>query len=147
MIRVTEQQNRFASYAIDVLIYLVVLNLFVEYSSAIVIDSFTISIFTAFVLKILLDVVLSAEHRVSEFFASREGQLAKVLRIGSVWLILFLSKFLILEVIDIIFGEHVELGGFLDVILLVIVMMVAREVFARIYASLGSEGSAEPELE
>lgn len=137
MLTITSRQRTFASYAIDVLIYLVVLNLFVEYSDAIVIDSFTISIFTAFVLKILLDIVLAAEHRVSDFFAQREGQVAKVLRIVSVWLILFLSKFLILEVIDIIFGEHVELGGFLDVIVLVIAMMVVRELFRRLYQSFG----------
>lgn len=137
MVTITSRQRTFASYAIDVLIYLVVLNLFVEYSDAIVIDSFTISIFTAFVLKILLDIVLAAEHRVSDFFAQREGQVAKVLRIVSVWLILFLSKFLILEVIDIIFGEHVELGGFLDVIVLVIAMMVVRELFRRLYQSFG----------
>jgi hypothetical protein len=52
-------------------------------------------------------------------------------------LILFLSKFLILEVVDLVFGEHVELGKFLDVIVLVIALMVAREVFQRIYISLG----------
>ena len=58
------------------------------------------------------------------------------------WLILFLSKFLILEVIDLIFGEHVELGKFLDVIVLVISLMVARELFNRIYISLGEREPA-----
>ncbi len=59
-----------------------------------------------------------------------------------VWLILFGSKFLILEIVDIVFGEHVELGKFLDVIVLVIALMVAREVFQRIYLSLGSSETA-----
>jgi hypothetical protein len=54
-----------------------------------------------------------------------------------VWLILFGSKFLILEVVDIVFGEHVELGKFLDVIVLVIALMVAREIVQRIYLALG----------
>jgi hypothetical protein len=53
-------------------------------------------------------------------------------------MVLFGSKFLILEVVDLIFGEHVELGKFLDVILLVIALMVAREVFQRIYLALGN---------
>jgi hypothetical protein len=64
-----------------------------------------------------------------------------------VWLVLFGSKFLILEVVDLVFGEHVELGKFLDVILLVIVLMVAREVFQRIYVSLGSRKSASQSTE
>jgi hypothetical protein len=107
-----------------------------------VIDSFTISIFTAIVLKILLEIVFKFEHLVGDFFKARPGKVSNFLRIISMWLILFLSKFLILEVIDIIFGEHVELGKFLDVIILVITLMVARELFDRIYLSLGER---EPE--
>ena len=128
----TRQQMIFTSWAKDVLIYIIVLNLFVEYNSKIIIDSFTISIFTAVLLKILLEIILKLEHKVSEMFKSY-----KVLRILLVWLILFGSKFLILEVVDFVFGEHVELGKFLDVILLVITLMVAREVIQRIYLALG----------
>jgi len=111
---------------------IIVLNLLVEYNPKIIIDSFTISIYTAILLKILLEVILKLEHRVSDVFRSY-----KVLRILLVWLILFGSKFLILEVVDVVFGDHVELGKFLDVILLVIALMVVKEVFQRIYLSLG----------
>lgn len=140
----TRRQMIFASWTKDVLIYIIVLNLFVEYNSKIIIDSFTISIFTAILLKILLEVILKLEHRVSERFKSY-----KALRIFLVWLVLFGSKFLILEVVDLVFGDHVELGKFLDVILLVIALMVAREVFQRIYVSLGNQkpGSSPPNKE
>ena len=124
------------------MIYILVLNLFVEFNSKIVIDSFTISIFTAIVLKILLEIVFKFEHVVGEFFKARPGKVSNFLRIISMWLILFLSKFLILEVIDLIFGEHVELGKFLDVIILVISLMVAREIFDRIYRALGEREPA-----
>jgi hypothetical protein len=83
-----------------------------------------------------LEVILKLEHTVSERFKSY-----RALRIFLVWLVLFGSKFLILEVVDLVFGDHVELGKFLDVILLVIALMVAREVFQRIYVSLGSRKS------
>ena len=129
---ITKKQMIFVSWTKDVLIYIIVLNLFVEYNSKMVIDSFTISIFTAILLKILLEVILKFEHRVSYIFKAY-----KFLRIFFVWLILFGSKFLILEVVDLVFGEHVELGKFLDVIVLVIALMVAREVIQRIYISLG----------
>ena len=128
----TRRQLIFASWTKDVLIYIIVLNLFVEYNPKIIIDSFTISIFTAILLKILLEVILKLEYKVSEVFKSY-----KVLRIFLVWMILFGSKFLILEVVDLVFGDHVDLGKFLDVILLVITLMVAREVVQRIYFSLG----------
>jgi hypothetical protein len=128
----TKRQMIFFSWTKDVLIYIIVLNLFVEYNPKIIIDSFTISIFTAILLKILLEVILKFEHRVA---AALEAY--KVLRIFFVWLILFGSKFLILEIVDFVFGDHVELGKFLDVIVLVIALMVAREVFQRIYLALG----------
>ena len=128
----TGRQMIFASWTKDILIYIIVLNLFVEFKPKIIIDSFTISIFTAILLKILLEIILKLEHRVAEVFKSY-----KVLRILLVWLILFGSKFLILEVVDLVFGNHVELGKFLDVILLVIALMVAREIFQRIYIALG----------
>jgi hypothetical protein len=139
MYTVTARQRRFASFTTDVLIYVVVLNLFVEYADAIIIDSFTISVFTAVVLKVMLDIILVFEHRVSESFAKWDNPVSKPLRVLSVWLILFSSKFLILEVVDLIFGGHVELGGFLSVIVLVIVLMVARALFARMYEGLGTE--------
>ena len=140
-VTITRRQEIFISWTKDVLIYIVVLNLFVEFNPKIVIDSFTISIFTAIVLKILLEIILRIEHVVGDFFKSRPGKLSNFLRLLSTWLILFLSKFVILEVIDIIFGEHVELGKFLDVIVLVIILMLARELFQRIYISLGERES------
>ena len=139
-VTVTPAQERFTSWASDVLVYTAVLNLFVEYMDAIVIDSFTISLFTAAVLKVLLDLLTAVEHRVSHFF----GQYSKVLGFLSMWLVLFLSKFVILEVIDIIFGDHVELGKFLDVVFLIITMMVVRELVARAYKALGEPEPAEP---
>jgi hypothetical protein len=133
----TRAQLVFFSWTKDVLIYIVVLNLFVEYVDAIVIDSFTISIFTAVLLKALLDVILGLEHKVAHYFEQRTGPLSKVLRVLSTWLILFASKFVILEIVDIVFGDHVELGSFITVLSLVLVMMIAREVVQRIYLYLG----------
>ena len=138
----TRRQLIFFSWTRDVLIYVVVLNLFVEYVDRVVIDSFTISILTAVLLKALLDLILTLEHRVAHFFEARPGKLSGFLRIMSTWLILFLSKFLILEVVDLVFGTHVELGKFVHILSLVIALIVAREVVQRIYVGLGSSGEA-----
>ena len=85
---------------------------------------------------------LVGSHPEARIQGVREVKSYRVLRIFLVWLVLFGSKFLILEVVDLVFGDHVELGKFLDVILLVIVLMIAREVFQRIYVSLGSQKPA-----
>ena len=140
-VTVTTAQQRFTSWASDILIYTVILNLFVEYADAIVIDSFTISLLTAVVLKVLLDILGLAEEKVHHFF----GQYNKALGFLSMWVVLFLSKFVILEVIDIIFGDHVELGKFLDVVVLVLSLMIVRALVDKAYRSLGVKEEPAPE--
>lgn len=145
-ITITPAQRRFASFMTDVLIYTVVLNLFVEHVDAIVIDSFGISILTAVLLKILLDLITGIEHRVANYFKQRSGTLNKVLGYVSVFLILSLSKFVILEVVDLVFGDHVELGHFVEIVALIVAMIAARLIFQKIYESLGEpEPAAERE--
>ena len=137
LITTAQRQRRFASWVADVLVYIVVLNLFVEFSDAVVIDSFWISILTAVLLKAMLDAIIGFEHRVAAFFDAHDGTLWTVGKYLSVWAVLFLSKFVILEAVDIVFGDEVELGKLLDIILLVLALMLARGLFARAYRELG----------
>ena len=134
---ITTRQSVYLSWTTDVLIYTIVLNLFVEYADAVVIDSFTISILTAVLLKILLDIVLGFEHRVHGYFASKEGAFFKVIGTVSLFSILFVGKLFILEVVNFVFGDHVELGHLVEVIALILALMVTREVFHRFYIWLG----------
>ena len=139
----TPNQARFADFMTDVLVYIVVLNLFVEYNDAIIIDSFTISILTAVLLKLLLDALTGVEHRVHHFFQQREGTIYRVLDGLSIFSILFLGKLLILEVVNFVFGDHVELGHFIDVVLLIIAMIAARLLVQKIYERLGNGEAPE----
>ena len=127
----------------DVLVYIVVLNLYVEFSEAKVIDSFLISVLTAILLKLLLVLIIDAKYRVWGWAKSKGSRSYTVVGVLGVWTILFLSKFLILETVDFVFGDHVELGGFIDVMLLVAVMMISREAIQRIYYWLGRDDSSQ----
>ena len=136
-ILVTRRQQRFASWVTDVLVYIVVLNLFIEYVPSVIAESFTISIFTAVVLKFLIDAITGLEHRVRGWFNQREGQVWRALGVVAMFSILFISKFVILEVIDVVFGDRVALGGFIQVALLVVTMILARLGVAWAYRRLG----------
>ena len=122
---VTRGQEVFASWATDVLVFIVVLNLFVEYVPKVITESFTISIFTAIVLKLLIDVIAGLEHHVRGWFSGEKDRAGGV-RAGAVFAILFISKFVVLEIIDIVFGDRVSLGGFIEVASLVVTMILAR---------------------
>ncbi len=135
---ITSAQARFISWVSELLVDIVMLNLFVEFVHNVVIDSFAISILTAVLLKLMVDAVKGLEQRVSAYFAAKPGTGAKVLRIAGVWTILFLSKFVILEVVNVVFGDHVELGGFLEVAGIVVAMLAVNGGLQHVYRRLGA---------
>ncbi|MBT8240299.1 MAG: hypothetical protein KJN63_03645 [Acidimicrobiia bacterium] len=131
-------QLLFIGVVTNVLVNIVVLNLFVEYFDKVMIDRFTISVFTAVLLTVLLWLITRIEERVHHyFFDEHEGTGSRILGVAAIWAILFGSKFLILEVVDWVFGDHVELGKLIEVILLVIAMLVANGVMQSIFRRLG----------
>ena len=131
----SNRQRLFVRYGSAILIDLLVLNLFVEHSPYVVIDSFTISVFAAVLLQILLKLTIAVENRVAEYFKAKPGGFAKFMRFFCAWLVLFGSKFVILEAIDIAFGDHVDFngpfGGLLALIVVIMVMLVAEEAIVR----------------
>jgi hypothetical protein len=128
----------------EVLIDIVVLNLFIEFVHTIVIDSFAISILTALLLKLMVDAVKGLEQRVSGYFAAKPGSGWKVARYGSVWLILFLSKFVILEAVNFVFGDHVELGSFFEIFAIIVTMLAASAALHLAFRKLGSSDASAP---
>jgi len=139
------RQLLFLRYFTAILIDLAVLNLFDEYWEHVVIDSFTISLVAALLLQVLLKVTLALEHRVADFFKARTGGMAKFMRYFSAWAILFGSKFVILEVVNRIFGKDVYFGGPLHGVLafiaVIVVMLVAEEFIVRFYWWLGRDST------
>ena len=133
-------QTLFARYLLAVLIDLVVLNLFDEYSEKVEIDTFTTSLWAAILLQLLLKLTLVLEHRVAAWFKTRPGTAWTVARFLSAWLILFGSKFVILEALNIALGDSLQffgiLHGVVTLIVVLIVMILAEEVVARTYRKL-----------
>ena len=137
----TDSQRLFVRYFTAVLIDLLVLNLFVEYSSKVSVDSFTTSLLAAVLLQILLKVTIAIEHRVGAYFKAKPGRLMTFLRYFCAWLVLFGSKFVILEALSFAFGDKVRFEGrfhgLLTLIVVVVVMLVAEEAIVRLYRRLG----------
>ena len=141
---VTPAQLRFISWVSDVLVDIVVLNLFVEFAHTVVIDSFYISVLTALLLKLMVDAVKGLEQSVSAYFSAKPGTGWKVVRYTAVWLILFLSKFVILEAVNFVFGDHVELGSFIEIFAIIITMLAANAALLLVYRRLGDPGATTP---
>lgn len=111
---------------VDVFVYVVVLNLAVQYLPAVITETFTMSLLTAVVLKVVLELVLIIKNRVKVRFrtaSTRGGKLGAGLLL---WALLVGSKFVVLELIAIIFRGSVSLGGFVPVTLLVVALLLSR---------------------
>jgi hypothetical protein len=136
----TPAQLRFAKAMSEILVYIVVLNLFVEYVHTVVIDSFAVSVATAVVLWLILRVVVGLEHRVASYFSARPGVPARVLRYLSVWAILFSSKFVILEAVAIVTAGRAALGQFYAVVAITLALLGAEAGLRLVYRRLGRVG-------
>lgn len=136
----SDKQRLFMRYFTAILIDLVVLNLFVEYSGKVFVDSFTTSMLAAIVLQVLLKLTIAVEHRVAAFFKARSGGFNKFMRYFCAWLVLFGSKFVILEAIVQLFGDNVRFEGrfhgIITLIVVVVVMLLVEEVIVRFFRRL-----------
>lgn len=144
----TDTQRLFLRYFTGVLIDLVVLNLFAEYWSYVHVSSFTVSLFAAVLLQALLKATIWAEHQVAVFFKSRPGKFMTFMRFFGAWLVLFGSKFVILEAISFAFDGDVHFDGrfhgIVALIIVVVTMLVVEELIVRFVRRLGSNADAAP---
>ena len=136
----SKRQQLFFRYSFFILIDLTVLNLFNQYWDMVFIESFSISLLTALLLQVLLQVTIAIEHRVAKLFADKPGIKPKILRGLSAWTIIFASKLVILEAINILFGSSVvfsgPIHGLVAFILVVTGIIATEQTFSWIYRSL-----------
>jgi len=125
-------QPRIAAAVVDVFVYVVVLNLFVEYLPQVISETFTLSLLTAVLLKGVLEIVVAAKNRVKARFRQASTPMGKVVAAVLLWVVLFGSKFLVLEVVALVFRDRVSLGGFFSVTALILVLLVSRAVVRRL---------------
>ena len=91
---------------------------------------------TAVLLTTMIGILARFEQRIHHYFFDKHSwRLAGVV---TIWLVLCGGKFIMLKVVDIVFGEHVSLGHLLEVILTVVAMMIEGQLMQTIYDRLGA---------
>lgn len=136
----SKNQQLFINFILAVLVDLTVLGLFNEFWDSVVIASFSIALTTALLLQVLLKITFKIEHRVAAYFNNKSGKASKMIKFISLWAILFFSKILILEAINIAFGNQVLfLGpyhGIIAFIVVIIAILLAEGFISKIYKML-----------
>lgn len=136
----SDRQRLFLLYFVGALVDLVVLGLFDEYSDKVFVDSFTTMLLASVVLQFLLKATIAVEHKVAAYFKSKPGGFMRFMRFFCAWLVLFGSKFVILEALSLAFGDSVKFEGIWHgivwLIIVVVTMVIAEEIVVRIYRKL-----------
>src|SRR6478609_7250482 len=89
----------------DVLAYLVVLGVFIQLFPAVITESFLLALLTAILLKLVLELVLWVKKRIVARLRAAQTWVARVVNALTLLLVLPGSKFLVLGVIDLAFGD------------------------------------------
>lgn len=111
---------------VDVFVYVVVLNLAIEYIPSVISETFTVSLLTAVLLKVVLEVVVAIKARLRGRLRAASTVAGRAIAVAMLWALLVGSKFVVLEVVDLVFGDRVSLGGFVPVTLLIVALLLAR---------------------
>jgi hypothetical protein len=117
---------------IDLFVYVVVLNLAVEYTPSVISESFTLSLLTAALLKITLELVILLKGEILTRLRAADTRRGKVAAAVSLWVVAAGSKLVVLELVDLVFGDAVSLGGFIPVTLLVAALLTSRAAVRRL---------------
>lgn len=139
-VNISQKQKIFMKYTMMVLIDLVVLGLFNQYWELVFIELFSVTLLTAALLQLLLQLTMIVEHKVAHYFSKMAGIKAKIFRGLSTWAILFVSKLVILKAISLAFGASVvfsgPIHGLLAFMVVVVAIIVAEQIFTRVFRAL-----------
>ena len=117
---------------VDLFVYVVVINLAVEYVPSIISEGFTLSLLTAALLKVALELVILTKNRVLGWLRAADSRRTKIVAALSLWAVAVGSKFVVLELMDAVFGDSVSLGGFFQVTFLIMALLASRAAVRRL---------------
>ena len=117
---------------VDLFVYVVVLNVAIQYLPRVISETFTLSLLTAVLLKVSLEVVLILKGAVLSLLRGATTRLGKAVFALALWVVAAGSKLVVLWLIDIVFGGSVSLGGFVPVTLLVVALLMSRAAVRRL---------------
>lgn len=129
---------------VDVFVYLVVLGVFIQLFPDVISESFLLALLTAILLKAALECVVWLKLNIKGRIKAARSGARRTVNIVALLLVLPGSKFVLIELIDVIFGDAVQLGNFFQVTALVIILMLARGGARRLFERTDKAEAAAP---
>ncbi len=131
------KQQIFITMFVGTLLYSVVLGFFNDYTEILTTTSYSTTFLLAIVMQLLTYGTFALKDVVKSHFNAKQSKYSSVGLIVGVWLVLFLSKFVFLAVIAVVFQDDVQISGFVGLMLIVITLTIAQIAFDYVYTKLG----------
>ena len=122
---VNNSQRLFLVYLICILVDMTILNIYAEFTHSVYIESFSITIFIAMFLQLLITLTKQAEHKISQFFGNKKGFFLKIKYFISLWALMFFSKVIMLHGANLIFRDKINFYGLFDGLLAFVVLIIS----------------------
>lgn len=127
------KQDIFLSTVVGILLYSVVLGFFNDYTNILHTSSYSMTFALAIVMQVLTFATFQVKDIAHTWFKQKDGSWYQFGLIFTVWLILFLSKFVFLWVISLVFRQEVQISGFVGLLLIVATLTALQQLFEMFY--------------
>lgn len=117
---------------VDVFVNLVVLGSFIQFFPDVISESFLLALLTAILLEVVLGIVLRLKTQILGRIRAARTRMSRIMNTLMLLLVLPGSKFLVLELVALAFGDAVRLGGFFQVTALIVVLTLAHGASRRL---------------
>lgn len=133
------KQLAFQEIFIGTLIYVVVLGFFNDYTSIVSAKSTSTIFFASVVLEILTYLAFKLKGQIISWLKDRDGYIYRLLMFFSVWLVMFLSKFVFIWALDALFDDYISIDGFFGILWVVLLVTITHKSAYKIFNILGSK--------
>ncbi len=131
------RQLFFKEMFVGTLIYAVVLGFFNDYTSIVSARSFSTIFLASIVLQFLTYQAFLLKGKIIKSLKDRVGLIYKLATFFLVWLVMFVSKFVFVWVIDIIFGNNININGFFGILAVVASVTIIHKLANLAFIKLG----------
>lgn len=131
------RQLFFKEMLVGTLIYAVVLGFFNDYTSIVSARSFSTIFLASIVLQFLTYQAFLLKGKIIKSLKDRVGLIYKLATFFLVWLVMFASKFVFVWVIDIIFGNNMNINGFFGILAVVASVTIIHKLADYAFIKLG----------
>jgi hypothetical protein len=139
----TSGQLLFKELFVGTLIYAVVLGFFDDYTSIVEARSASYIFLAAIVLEVLTCATLAVKDTIVARLRHRESLGATAVMALGVWGVLFVSKFVFLWAIDLVFGDTIDITGFFGIFAVALVVTVVHRLADWVFIRLGRPSTPE----